>query len=520
MKEKENIHFFEEVLSERQQAKVYSICKNLYSMCKDLFEKEDMHYFEAGLFINNLCIVSYGGDWHEPHTILIDDKGDLVDVDLDKSLKMSKGKIVTLTSEDNVGYFYDIYRIPQKTHYLWGWGSEVNGNTETSYIAIKITHYTKGDYSGSTFIIDSKKHVVANFLNLDTYKDIEGYGICHVYMEREFFFLTDERYFFVFSQRLMVEKDNNPIYGWDMIDDMKGEYFKESPKCEWKMDEDEWIETLQQDFFETFYGIVDCSNFASGQLLPITNELSTVEEIIHDRCNKINPCEELPIYNQGWSDDDMDFKGEIIDNGLLYDNVTRLKGLSIRYAFKYYPELVLKSVQEEMILIPNDVLDTLDNNEYLRNIHILQEQHLQYNCISSIHDSLRSSDAFGITSMYNGMTLDEIVHHKGGTKYLVNMIEKTNLEIDTNVLYELKQRASDCIEMKCYDILVTHILYKKERKEWFEELLDEERIRNESRQEQEDIERDMYYALGGYDYDSWKQAGGDIDTTIEQMGLS
>ena len=82
-------------------------------------------------------------------------------------------------------------------------------------------------------------------MNLDTYKDIEGYGICHVYMEREFFFLTDERYFFVFSQRLMVEKDNNPIYGWDMIDDMKGEYFKESPKCEWKMDEDEWIETLQ-----------------------------------------------------------------------------------------------------------------------------------------------------------------------------------------------------------------------------------------------------------------------------------
>lgn len=61
MKEKENIHSFEEVLSERQQAKVYSICKNLYSMCKDLFEKEDMHYFEAGLFINNLCIVSYGG---------------------------------------------------------------------------------------------------------------------------------------------------------------------------------------------------------------------------------------------------------------------------------------------------------------------------------------------------------------------------------------------------------------------------------------------------------------------------
>lgn len=125
----------------------------------------------------------------------------------------------------------------------------------------------------------------------------------------------------------------------------------------------------------------------------------------------------------------------------------------------------------------------------------------------------------GITSTYTGMTLDEIVYERGGTKYLVNMIKYANLEIDTNVIYDFKRNASNAIELRCYDIILAHILDKENRKSMLIELLDEQRMLDESYMEQKDIERDTYYALGGDDYDSWKQNGGDLDTMIEQIGL-
>ena len=97
------------------------------------------------------------------------------------------------------------------------------------------------------------------------------------------------------------------------------------------------------------------------------------------------------------------------------------------------------------------------------------------------------------------------------------MIKYANLEIDTNVIYDFKRNAS--IELRCYDIILAHILDKENRKSMLIELLDEQRMLDESYMEQKDIERDTYYALGGDDYDSWKQNGGDLDTMIEQIGL-
>ena len=117
-------------------------------------------------------------------------------------------------------------------------------------------------------------------------------------------------------------------------------------------------------------------------------------------------------------------------------------------------------------------------------------------------EPLSSSDYLGITSTYNGMTLDEIVYKKGGTKYLVNMIKYANLEIDTNVIYDFMQNTPNAIELKCYNIILAHILDKEERKSRLKELLDEQKMLYDSQMEQEDIERDTYYALGGDDYDS------------------
>ena len=494
---------FEDVLSEEQQEKVRSICKNTLELMPG-----DIPYFEAGSFVNNLCVISYGEEY-EPCTILIDNKGNLVDIDLDKFLKMSDGKIISLNPNDYGTYHYTIHRILQNKSIFdntkpqtWESIFSNSASDETAFLAIKVTRFTFCEDSPSlTFIIDSKKNVIAKFSDLDIYKDIEGYGLCHVYIERDFFFLTKERDFLVFSQKLMAEqgREQTPLYDIDFIEEKLSD---QEPICEWDVDEDEWKEKLTHEYYNPFYGIVDCQNLANGQLFPITNKLIIIDEIIHDRYSEIISLGNGTIYyGYGWSDGDKVFYGEIISNGQLY-YPTWLKGLSIRYAFKYYPKLILQYVKKEIILIPNNILETLDNNEYSREIQILQEQHLQYKSISSMDEPLSSSDYLGITSTYNGMTLDEIVYEKGGTKYLVNMIKYANLEIDTNVIYDFMQNTPNAIELKCYNIILAHILDKEERKSRLKELLDEQKMQYDSQMEQEDIERDTYYALGGDDYDS------------------
>lgn len=516
----DNILDFEDVLSEEQQAKVRSMCEDTLMLMPG-----DIPYFEAGSFVNNLCIISYG-DEYEPNTILIDSNGDFADIELNKYLKISDGKIVTSNPNDYGTYYYSIHRILQNKSEFDNtkhqtWESIISNTTsdETSFLAIKVTRLTSHEDSPVlTFVIDSKKNVIANFSDLDLYKKIEGYGLCHVYIERDFFFLTKERDFLVFSQKLMAKqgREQTPLYDIDFIEE---ELSNQKPICEWEVDEDEWQEKLIHEYYNPFYGIIDCNNFANGQLFPITNDLIIIDEIIHNRYNEIASLEKGDIYyGYGWSDDNKDFYGEIMSNGQMY-YPTWLKGLGIRYAFKFYPKLIIQYVQKEKILIPNDILETFDNNEYLREIQMLQEQHLQFKSISSIDEPLRSSDYMGITSTYNGMTLDEIVYERGGTKYLVYMIRHANLEIDANAMYDLKQNALNAIELKCYNIILAHILDKENRKSMLKELLDEQRMQHESNMEQKEIERDTYYALGGDDYNFWKQNGGDLDTMIEQIGV-
>lgn len=72
-----------------------------------------------------------------------------------------------------------------------------------------------------------------------------------------------------------------------------------------------------------------------------------IDEIIHDRYSEIISLGNGTIYyGYGWSDGDKVFYGEIISNGQLY-YPTWLKGLSIRYAFKYYPKLILQYVKKK-----------------------------------------------------------------------------------------------------------------------------------------------------------------------------
>lgn len=73
--------------------------------------------------------------------------------------------------------------------------------------------------------------------------------------------------------------------------------------------------------------------------------------------------------------------------------------------------------------------------------------------------------------------------------------------------------------LKHYDLLLFEDLYFDLRTERFVDLDDliEEDI-DWYDEDTNDYERDTYYALGGHDYDEWKENGGDIDDMMDSLG--
>jgi len=133
----DKIQDFEDVLSVEQQAKVRSMCEDTL-----MFMPGDTPYFEAGSFVNNLCVISYG-DEYEPNTILIDSNGDFVDIALNKYLKILDGKIVTSNPNDYGTYYYSIHRILQNKsifdntkHQTWESILSNSASDETAFLAI------------------------------------------------------------------------------------------------------------------------------------------------------------------------------------------------------------------------------------------------------------------------------------------------------------------------------------------------------------------------------------------------
>jgi hypothetical protein len=57
--------------------------------------------------------------------------------------------------------------------------------------------------------------------------------------------------------------------------------------------------------------------------------------------------------------------------------------------------------------------------------------------------------------MFQNKTIKEIVHIKGGTKYLRQLMLKGKLDIDKTILNKLSNLSIDPIEKKCYDILIS-----------------------------------------------------------------
>ncbi len=239
-------------------------------------------------------------------------------------------------------------------------------------------------------------------------------------------------------------------------------------------------------FYWICYGIIDCKIKSAKQLQPFTDNNSVVKHIIqHRQENNENQRFLSHSYGQGWDYEDKHFYGYIMyDERFRYP--LRVKGFTLKYLYEFYPNRLEWMSDHGLILIPNNLLDTLGNSEITRHIRLNQEMHLSYSKIESVSDCLSSTEYNGIVSSYQGKTISQIIYKKGGTKYLACLLKAGKLYIEKSVLEELLKNAFNDIEEKCYGILIStinNIELKKERyNDWLQRRIDEDNIIEVNRQ--------------------------------------
>ena len=531
---------FSDVLSEEQ-------IRDLYAKCNYDKNNEDL-YFECNDFINGFALILYGErdiEFGTDYSDIIDTNGNFIDILLDKNIKYSNGKIVKLKDDDKGSYFYKISRIHENKYKNDNFSSSI----ETAFFVIKVTRYSNKrdeDTLDLYYVINPKLDVIATFADTNTWgNEFDGYKNCNVYTERDFFFINEEREFLIFSQKLIANSEEDGfvdkhLAGLDPIayEDIMREYdpgfegdvffrdfyrlnctFNEEDfdeetmreviaKYNGELDEEdeeydeipnvgdihfffedttnELYKDVFKEYYNTLYGIIDCKIKSTKQLLPFTDYFTKARGIIEARYwQEKEESQGDSWYGRGWSFDNKYFRGHIL-NSKFFDYPSRVKGFTLKYIYKFYPDELKWMSEHGLILIPNHLLDTLGNNELTRYIRLNQEIHLSYSKIQSTSDCLNSTEYYGVISSYQGKQLHQIIYTKGGTKYLIGLLKSGNLEIDKNVLEDLSKNAFNDIEERCYRILISVIdnieLEKERYNDWVQRQIDEDNIREANRQ--------------------------------------
>ena len=525
---------FSDVLSEEQ-------IRDLYAKC-NYDESDENLYFECNDFINGFALISYGErdiEFGTDHSNIIDTNGNFIDVLLDKNIKYSKGNIVKLKDEDKGSYFFEISRIHENRY------KNSSSSIDTAFFVIKVTRYSNKrdeDTLDLYYVINPKLDVIATFVDTNTWgNEFDGYKNCNVYTERNFFFINEEREFLIFSQKLIANSEEDgfvdkhlaeldPIAYEDIMreynPDFEDNSFDNFYRLNCTFDEEDFDEeTIQKviakyngkldesdeeydeipdveeinfffednnnrlykdvfnEFYKTLYGIIDCKVKSTKQLLPFTDNISKARSIIQARWQETN--QRYNLYGQGWDYDDKYFHGYVL-NSKFFDYPPRVKGFTLKYLYKFYPNQLKWMSDQGMILIPNHLLDTLGNNEFTRNVRLNQEIHLSYSRIEFVSDCLNSTEYNGIVSSYQGKTISQIIYTKGGTKHLAGLLKARKLYIDKYVLEELLKNAYNDIEERCYSILISIIdnieLEKEKYNDWIQHQMDEDSIKEANRQ--------------------------------------
>ena len=439
-------------------------------------------YFICNDFINGYALIYYGeGDveYGTHYSNVIDTNGNFIDVTLDRNIKYSNGKIIKLNDNEKGRYYFEISRIREVGRNIGAYFSDI----DTDFFVIKVTKCLKGYENDTYYVINPQLNVIATFLesNMWGQEFNDRNNICHT--ECDFYFINEERDFLIFSQKIIGDSEEimqKIVIKYKDKLDFKSQYTSISSEKYIPHSENCIV------FYWICYGIIDCKIKSAKQLQPFTDNNSVVKHIIqHRQENNENQRFLSHSYGQGWDYEDKHFYGYIMyDERFRYP--LRVKGFTLKYLYEFYPNRLEWMSDHGLILIPNNLLDTLGNSEITRHIRLNQEMHLSYSKIESVSDCLSSTEYNGIVSSYQGKTISQIIYKKGGTKYLACLLKAGKLYIEKSVLEELLKNAFNDIEEKCYGILIStinNIELKKERyNDWLQRRIDEDNIIEVNRQ--------------------------------------
>lgn len=480
---------------------------------------------------------------------IIDTEGRFVEIKLNNEIQYINGDIFKLKETDKGTYSFEVHRIQELFYkYYPCKGLIVESTKDTAFFYIKVTRYAYHEESPDQyFVINSDLKIVATFTDAKMWGiEYDGYKCCNVYTERKFFFINDERNFLVFSQKLMANSDERGFFeehmygldpdsyydllrehdcydGWDderfnlyeyeLDEDTLRKVMKkhnDSSICNDDIgDEDEEDDEIPafeditffyddinskpykdvlSEYYKELFGIIDCHTPTDKQLNPFTDNIDYVINIIWDRwrCEKdIKENGHYRYYGTGWDFDYKHFYGYIMSEKF-FDYPPKVKGFTLKYVLNYYPQILKELVHNGIIIIPNKLLDTLDDNELTRDLRVEQEIHLDYSPIDSIDDVIDSVEKYNLISSYQGKTLKQVIYTKGGTKYLVKLLKYTNFQINKDVLTELIKTSANQLETKCYNIIlnvIEEIEYEEElRQDYIRDKWEEDMIRDANQQ--------------------------------------
>ena len=470
---------FSDVLSDEQ-------IHNLHVRC-GYDENSRESYFICNDFINGYALIYYGeGDveYGTHYSNVIDTNGNFIDVTLDRNIKYSNGKIIKLNDNDKGRYCFEISRIREVGRKCFSAIGAYFSDIDTDFFVIKVTKCLKGHENDTYYVLNPKLNVIATFLESSTWGQEfnDRNNICHT--ECDFYFINEYRDFLIFSQKIIGDSEEimqKIVVKYSDKLDFKDQYTSISSEKIYIPYSGNCIE-----FYWICYGIIDCKIKSVKQLQPFTDNNSVVKHIIqHRQENNENQRFLSHSYSQGWDYEDRHFYGYIMyDECFRYP--LRVKGLTLKYLYKFYPNQLKWMSDHGLILIPNRLLDTLGNNELTQYIRLNQEIHLSYSRIESVSDCLNSTEYNGVVSSYQGKTISQIIYTKGGTKHLVSLLKTGKLYIDKSVLEELLKNAFNDIEKKCYSILISIInnieLEKERYNDWIQRQIDEDDIKEANRQ--------------------------------------
>lgn len=545
----ERIRAYQEVLREGQ-------IKALQEKCG---YDEDYEVFEIENYVNGLAIVRSGEkEWDkfsDETTNIINSKGEFVEISLNERFIYSDGKIVKLKEDDKGSYYFKISRILEKAENTMTVPTEqiYSPRNVTSFFAIKVTRYSnKRDEETEvyTFVINSKLEVIASFKDRHLFGiQYDGYTNCEEYTERDFCFINNDRNYLIFSQKIVANseedgffdshmygiapdayddflRDNDPYYYSyereeydDSIDEEELDedtIQKSYDKSKGTLDEDDYDDIpylkdinfffedtknkLYKDkfteYYKTLFGIIDTKHKAVKELIPFTDTQEKVINIVRKRIREMEEYSKWGGLRTGWDWNDSSILAPVLQSKFIC-YPPRVQGLTLKYLYTYYPHLLEYISKHGILIIPNKLLNTLNNTKLVRDVRLRQEVHLKYSNIFSSSDTLCSTECQGVVSSFQGKNLREIIYSKGGTKYLVELLRRGKLEIEKDVLEELSSSTENKIEQKCYDILLTVIeegeYYERQRQAEIEAQIDDDMIKEANHQFNEMMD----------DFDAW-----------------